>query len=88
MKTILSSSTESGPEACEASFVCRSALDEIVRKGAQRMLAQAIEAEVEQYLQDYSHQRDEQGRRKVVRNGRMPVRQLQTSSWTRGDRSA
>jgi len=80
MKTIPSSSTESEPEACEASFVCRSALDEIVRKGAQRMLAQAIEAEVEQYLQDHSHQRDEQGRRKVVRNGRMPVRQLQTSA--------
>jgi putative transposase len=80
MKAIPNSSTESKPEACEASFVCRSALDEIVRKGAQRMLAEAIEAEVEEYLEDHSSQRDEQGRRKVVRNGHMPVRQLLSSA--------
>ena len=40
------------------------------------MLAEAIEAEVEEYLEDHSSQRDEQGRHKVLRNGHMPVRQL------------
>ena len=43
--------------------------DGIAREGARRMLAQALEAEVEAYLQAGSGERDEHGRALVVRNG-------------------
>jgi hypothetical protein len=38
----------------------------VLRQGAQRLLAQAIEAEVETLLGCYAHERDEQGRQAVV----------------------
>lgn len=44
-------------------------LDEIARQGAKRMLAEALEAEVEAYLEAARAERDEQGRALVVRNG-------------------
>ncbi len=44
-------------------------LDEIARAGARRMLAEALEAEVQDYLQAARGQRDEQGHALVVRNG-------------------
>jgi putative transposase len=44
-------------------------LDEIVREGARRMLAAALEAEVDAYVQAHVGERDERGRRLVVRNG-------------------
>ncbi len=44
-------------------------LDEIARRGAQEMLAQALQAEVEAYLKAAEGERDEQGRAMVVRNG-------------------
>jgi transposase-like protein len=45
------------------------ALDEICRRGAQRMLAVALEAEVDTYLETHRQERDERGRALVVRNG-------------------
>jgi putative transposase len=44
-------------------------LDEICRRGAERMLAIALEAEVDTYLERHRGDRDEQGRALVVRNG-------------------
>ncbi len=44
-------------------------LDEIARRGAQEMLAQALQAEVEAYLKAAEGELDEQGRAMVVRNG-------------------
>jgi len=44
-------------------------LDEIARQGAQRMLAQALQAEVEAYLKAAGGERDERGHALVVRNG-------------------
>jgi putative transposase len=44
-------------------------LDEIARRGAQQMLAQALESEVEAYLAAAKGQRDENGWALVVRNG-------------------
>jgi len=44
-------------------------LDEIAREGARRMLAAALEAEVDEYLQKTKELRDELGRAMVVRNG-------------------
>lgn len=53
-------------------------LEEIIREGARKLLQQAIENEVTEYLERYSGQRDEEGRRLVVRNGRLPARELVT----------
>ena len=48
-------------------------LDEVAREGARRMLAQALEAEVAAYM-DRHQERDENGRAKVVRNGKARAR--------------
>ena len=53
-------------------------LDEIVREGARRMLAVALEAEVEAYIAGHAGERDEAGRRLVVRNGHARARQVTT----------
>ena len=45
-----------------------SGLDEIAREGARRMLAEALEAEVADYIAR-NQERDERGRAQVVRNG-------------------
>ena len=44
-------------------------LDEIARQGARKMLAQALQAEVEAYLKAAEGERDERGRALVVKNG-------------------
>ncbi|MFJ9381895.1 IS256 family transposase [Streptomyces sp. NPDC101455] len=46
-----------------------SLIDEIVREGARRMLAAALEAEVNQYIAELAAATDEAGHRLVVRNG-------------------
>ena len=56
----------------------RSALDEVLRKGAQKMLLTAIEAEVEEYVAGHQQERDERGHRLVVRNGHGRQRSLVT----------
>jgi len=56
----------------------RDALTEVLRKGAQRLLAQAVEAEVATFIEEHAHVRDEAGRRVIVRNGHLPERKLQT----------
>jgi putative transposase len=45
-------------------------LDDLAREGARRMLAAALELEVEQYVQSVRHLRDEEGHAQVVRNGK------------------
>jgi hypothetical protein len=44
-------------------------LDQIARAGAGKMLAEALEAEVEDYLQAVEGERDGHGHALVVRNG-------------------
>ena len=44
----------------------RSALDTILREGAQRMLQSAVELEVAQYIDEYRSARDETGLRLVA----------------------
>lgn len=56
----------------------RSALDEILRQGAQKLLGAAIQNEVDEYIQTHAAVRDEKGHRLVVRNGYLPERQIQT----------
>jgi transposase-like protein len=57
-----------------------SLIDEIVREGARRMLAAALEAEVAAYIATYAGEVDEQGRRLVVRNGHAVPRAVLTSA--------
>mgnify|MGYP000025204296 FL=1 len=59
-----------------------SPLDELARQGAQRMLAAALELEVQQYIHNLSHCRDEAGRALVVRNGYSPQRCVTIGSGT------
>jgi transposase-like protein len=59
-----------------------SLIDEIVRKGARRMLAAALEAEVNTYIAELADQRDESGRRLVVRNGYHQPRKVTTAAGT------
>ena len=66
-------SAESGPVDAP-----KDVLTEILRNGAQRMLAAALEAEVESHVSQYADARDEAGHRLVVRNGRCPERTIQT----------
>src|SRR5688572_24010805 len=53
-------------------------LTEVLRRGASKLLAQAIAAEVETLLAQDADHRDEQGRQAVVRNGYLPEREVQT----------
>jgi hypothetical protein len=46
-----------------------SLIEEIVREGARRMLAEALRAEVDAYIARFADQRGEDGRRLAVRNG-------------------
>jgi transposase-like protein len=57
-----------------------SLIDEIVREGARRMLAEALKAEVDAYIARFADQRDEHGRRLVVRNGYHQSREVLTSA--------
>jgi transposase-like protein len=57
-----------------------SLIDEIVREGARRMLAAALEAEVAAYIAAYAGDVDAHGRRLVVRNGHAVPRQVLTSA--------
>ena len=66
--------------AFRAQFEEQSPLDEIVRAGAQRMLQTAIEAEVDQFLGQHADYSDDQGKRFVVRNGRLPTRKILTGA--------
>src|SRR3954470_4291991 len=57
-------------------------LDELAREGARRMIAAALEAEVADYIDRFSGDVDEDGRRLVVRNGHARERKLTVGSGT------
>jgi transposase-like protein len=57
-----------------------STLDEICREGARRMLAAALELEVDEYLAALREEVDDDGRRLVVRNGRARPRTITTAA--------
>ena len=53
-------------------------IDEICRDGARRMLAAALEAEVDAYIAQFVEERDGRGHRLVVRNGHAEPRKVKT----------
>src|SRR5258705_13860294 len=57
-----------------------SLIDQIVRDGARRMLAEALQAEVEAYIARFADEGDERGHRLVVRNGSHQPREGLTSA--------
>ena len=79
MLTVVSDSADrdgSGAARSAASSV----IDELVREGARRMLAEALRAEVEAYIAQFADVRDEKGHRLVVRNGCHESRTVTTSA--------
>ena len=56
----------------------RDVLTEVLRDGAQRLLTQAIDAEVSEWIERHAEVLDDDGRRRVVRNGRHPARTIVT----------
>jgi putative transposase len=56
----------------------RDVLTDLLRDGARRLLAEAIEAEVAAWIDAHAHLKDDSGRRQVVRNGHLPERTIQT----------
>ena len=60
--------------------IFESVLDEVVRKGAQRMLETALNLEIEEFCRSHAQRRDEEGRRLVVRNGSSEARTIVTGA--------
>ena len=56
----------------------RDVMTNILREGAQRMLAQAIQEEVQAWIAERAELRDGDGRQLVVRNGYLPERKITT----------
>ena len=53
-------------------------LTEILRNGARALLTQAVETEVADFLRRYADLKTEAGRRRVVRHGHLPEREIMT----------
>ena len=61
------------PEAC-----VDDPISDILRQGARRLLTAALEAEIQGFLQQYKEITDDKGCQRVVRNGYLPEREIQT----------
>ena len=53
-------------------------LTKMLREGAQKLIAQAVEAELQTFLELHAYKRTEDGLKAVVRNGYLPERDFQT----------
>ncbi len=60
----------------------RVTLDDLAREGARRMIAAALEAEVDEYVSSFTEELGEDGKRLVVRNGRARERRVTVGSGT------
>lgn len=58
-------------------FEINQSLDDLAREGARRMIAAALELEVEEFLEKVKHLRDENGHAIAVRNGKAKERTIQ-----------
>src|SRR3954469_17526658 len=72
------------PGAAAADDPCRpdgvALIDELVREGARRMLAEALQAEVDAYIARHVGERDGARRRRVVRKGTHRPREVLTAA--------
>src|SRR6266487_965963 len=53
-------------------------LTEVLRNGARALLAQAVEAEVATFLSQHADELSNDGRRRLVRHGHLPEREIMT----------
>ena len=53
-------------------------LTDLLREGAKRLIAEAVDAELSTLLAQFADYKDESGRRYVVRNGHLPEREIMT----------
>lgn len=56
----------------------RSILEDVLRDGARRLLQEAIEYEVLEYVQKFKEEKDEMNKRLVTKNGHLPARDILT----------
>ena len=66
----------------ESNEEMQATLDELAREGARRMIAAALRAEADDYVERYEDEVDEDGHRVVVRNGRARERRVTIGSGT------
>src|SRR4051794_18795631 len=66
----------------EASNEILVTLDDLAREGARRMIAAALDAEVDEYVASFIEETDDGGKRLVVRNGRARERGVTVGSGT------
>jgi putative transposase len=66
------------PGLAMPAMTSRDVLTEVLRDGAKRLLGQAIEAEVQEWLESHKHVVDQNGHRQVVGNGSLPTRSIIT----------
>ena len=53
-------------------------ITELLRHGAHRLLTAALEAEIDVFLSQYKEMQNHKGHQRVVRNGYLPEREVQT----------
>ena len=53
-------------------------ITDILRSGARKLLAEALEAEIEDFLSQYRDLKDDRNHQRVVRNGYLPERKIQS----------
>ncbi len=53
-------------------------ITDLLRSGAQKLLKEALEAEIEDFLSQYRDLKDDLSHQRVVRNGYLPERDIQT----------
>jgi putative transposase len=53
-------------------------ITDVLRTGARKLLTEALKVEIEDYIAQYRELRDNQNRTRVVRNGYLPEREVQT----------
>ena len=68
----------SNPTLALPATTSRDVLTDILRAGAQQLLAQAIEAEMAEWIDTHQHVTNAAGHRQVVRNGHLPQRTILT----------
>ena len=66
----------------EGSEEIQETLDQLAREGARRMIAAALRAEADECVERLGDDRDEDGHRLVVRNGRARERRVTVGSGT------
>jgi len=64
----------------EVKSLLKNELDEIIREGASRILREALELEIEEFIRHYHSLKTEDGKQRIVRNGYHQERMLQTKA--------